>query len=300
MHSPHLCVQAFVKSVWDIQQSSPHPYVFQQFGIAYDVYVLSGVSHLVSCALGCADGNWCIKNCCAACNYHLEEEPKLCFSQLGTYDGNNSAKRIPHCACDIDDNGDASMSEHHDFCDGTAGYFLPQEHVDKWKHSAPQELLMQTSRPDNTVTEENPCATRWYNMVHNKESKMWGIFDETGIFVAICHHGFILIAVDMVKSGDLYVYFVQVINEVDHNINYIAKSKYPLAIVEYLIKNLGADLGMGYDIGCGFKDTIDEVAAEEVEKREENSVGDEASCSLPKVYLYTLWSTCVHNPLRGD
>ena len=30
------------------------------------------------------------------------------------------------------------------------------------------------------------------------------------------------------------------------------------------------------------------------------SVGDEASCSLPKVYLYTLWSTCVHKPLRGD
>ena len=44
----------------------------------------------------------------------------------------------------------------------------------------------------------------------------------------------------------------------------------------------------------------DEVAADEVENREENSVGDEASCSLPKVYLYTLWSTCVHNPLRGD
>ena len=45
---------------------------------------------------------------------------------------------------------------------------------------------------------------------------------------------------------------------------------------------------------------INEVAAEEVENREENSVGDEMSCSLPKVYLYNLWSTCVHNPLRGD
>ena len=41
-------------------------------------------------------------------------------------------------------------------------------------------------------------------------------------------------------------------------------------------------------------------AAEEVENREENSVGNEASFSLPEVYLYTLWSTCVHNPLRGD
>ena len=85
---------------------------------------------------------------------------------------------------------------------------------------------------------------------------MWGIFDETGIFVAICCHGFILIAVDMVKSGELYVHFVQVINEVDHNINCIARSKYPLAVAEYLIENLGADLSIGYDIGCGFKDTI--------------------------------------------
>ena len=42
----------------------------------------------------------------------------------------------------------------------------------------------------------------------------------------------------------------------------------------------------------------DEVAAEEVENREENSVGDEVSCSLPKVYLYNLWSSCVHNPLK--
>ena len=48
------------------------------------------------------------------------------------------------------------------------------------------------------------------------------------------------------------------------------------------------------------KVSCDEVAAKEVENREENSVGDEASCSFPKVYLYTLWSTCVHNPLRGD
>ena len=36
------------------------------------------------------------------------------------------------------------------------------------------------------------------------------------------------------------------------------------------------------------RETNDEVAAEEVENREENSVGDEASCSLPKVYLYIL------------
>ena len=34
---------------------------------------------------------------------------------------------------------------------------------------------------------------------------------------------------------------------------------------------------------------LDEVAAERVSNREENSVGDKASCSLPKVYLYCNW-----------
>jgi hypothetical protein len=33
--------------------------------------------------------------------------------------------------------------------------------------------------------------------------KMWGIFDETGIFLALCRHGFSLVIADMVQSGEL-------------------------------------------------------------------------------------------------
>lgn len=36
---------------------------------------------------------------------------------------------------------------------------------------------------------------------------MWGILDETGIFLALCRHGFALIVADMVRSGELYVFF---------------------------------------------------------------------------------------------
>lgn len=32
---------------------------------------------------------------------------------------------------------------------------------------------------------------------------MWGVFDETGIFLALCRHGFTLVIVDMVRSGEL-------------------------------------------------------------------------------------------------
>jgi hypothetical protein len=51
--------------------------------------------------------------------------------------------------------------------------------------------------------EANPCAERWHNMINNMTSKVWGIYDETGVFVALCRHGFVLIVADMVRSGEL-------------------------------------------------------------------------------------------------
>ncbi|KAI6101299.1 hypothetical protein F5141DRAFT_1190235 [Pisolithus sp. B1] len=34
-----------------------------------------------------------------------------------------------------------------------------------------------------------------------KTRKAWGVYDETGIFIAVCHHGTCLLIVDMVQSG---------------------------------------------------------------------------------------------------
>lgn len=33
--------------------------------------------------------------------------------------------------------------------------------------------------------------------------RMWGVFDETGLFLSLCRHGFSLIMADMVQSGEL-------------------------------------------------------------------------------------------------
>ena len=74
-------------------------------------------------------------------------------------------------------------------------------------------------------------------MVHNMLSRTWGIFDEMGMFVSICRHGFILIVADMVRSGEL--------------------AKYPLAVVEYLLDHLPPCIGGGYDCGCKFGTTLD-------------------------------------------
>lgn len=51
--------------------------------------------------------------------------------------------------------------------------------------------------------EASACEERWKNLSDELTSKMWGIFDETGIFIALCRHSFVLLVADMVRSGEL-------------------------------------------------------------------------------------------------
>jgi len=41
-----------------------------------------------------------------------------------------------------------------------------------------------------------------------QRKKMFTVFDESGIFLATCHHQFVLVGCDMVRSGELSVSFV--------------------------------------------------------------------------------------------
>lgn len=40
-------------------------------------------------------------------------------------------------------------------------------------------------------------------MDDEKTKRAWGVYDETGIFTAVCRHGFSLLIADMVQSGEL-------------------------------------------------------------------------------------------------
>lgn len=51
--------------------------------------------------------------------------------------------------------------------------------------------------------ESSPCSDCWKNIINNMSSKAWGIFDETRMFIVLCHYGFVLLAADMVCSGEL-------------------------------------------------------------------------------------------------
>ena len=47
------------------------------------------------------------------------------------------------------------------------------------------------------------CVRNWRAALPDNLKSMFSHFDETGIFVAVCRHGFILSCVDMIRSGEL-------------------------------------------------------------------------------------------------
>ena len=47
------------------------------------------------------------------------------------------------------------------------------------------------------------CVRNWHAALPDNLKSMFSKFDETGVFVAVCRHGFILSCVDMIRSGEL-------------------------------------------------------------------------------------------------
>ncbi|KAJ6469111.1 hypothetical protein DFH09DRAFT_1254063 [Mycena vulgaris] len=214
---PQLAVQSYVKALCNIHG---------QFSIAYDLYLdlRRRTDERVVHALG-RDTSWRLNHACPACMYKLEGEDQLIFSILTTMDGNDSLKRPTL----------AKSKEGVDNRDAGEGYFISREKVDKWAKSGLGEQLPMQAR---AVDVDNPCADRWKNMINDVTSKMWGIFDETGVFLALCRHGFVILLADMIQSGEL--------------------AKYPLAIVKELLSTFGLKIGSGYDVGCHFEASVDQ------------------------------------------
>ncbi|KAJ7216257.1 hypothetical protein C8J57DRAFT_1440557 [Mycena rebaudengoi] len=241
LRCPTLSIQAWVKTLSDLHHVPYKPYLTQQFTTCFDLYlqIRKRVEERVLTVLGRGQEDWGFKHHCPACTYKLEGEPDLIFSMLVTADGNNSLKRVlqkDRNSFDEEGNATRGRSEREDprIVGAGEGYYLSHEKVDMWaKHWLAEMVDVPTS---DDPEEQSACEERWKNLSKAITSKMWGIFDETGVFVALCRHGFVLLITDMVKSGEL--------------------GKYGLAVADALMKAFGKDLALGYDIGCGFKTTI--------------------------------------------
>jgi len=136
---------------------------------------------------------------CPPCTYILEDEEKLKFSMLYTTDGGNSLKRIlrrevapepttqeqaaevPATAEELVQPVLGASCEVKDSQTVGRGVYLTREQVDEWAN----EVLMEQV-PGYDPDDDNPCAERWQNMKTELTAKMWGIFEETGLFLALC------------------------------------------------------------------------------------------------------------------
>jgi hypothetical protein len=136
-------------------------------------------------------------------------------------DGNNSLKRIRQV-------GSHAIADHRVF---ESDYFLSHEYVnefaDEVKRKAPvedpddSENVPETLSPhegDPTDGEQSSvtvaCADNWKASQANELRRMWNIYEETGIFAAACRHGMILWLADMVRSGELSVYYFRSVTSV--------------------------------------------------------------------------------------
>ncbi|KAI6094410.1 hypothetical protein F5141DRAFT_1191877 [Pisolithus sp. B1] len=216
LHSPYFSVQAFVKTLCDLQGVIFQCYLSHQFSIAFDLYlqIHGHVDSIVSQVLQWDSENWCLKHACVACTYKLTDEPKLKFKLLYVMDGNDSLKCIL--------------------------WHLPDETADNYPPLScdlPTDPI--SNKCDNKSAKDsdpNLCARCWKNMDAAKTKKTWGVYDETGIFMVVCHHGTSLLIADMVQSGK--------------------HAKYPLVVVSKLMATFSDGLSGGYDIGCQFQTTL--------------------------------------------
>lgn len=113
------------------------------------------------------------------------------------------------------------VSNHRKLSD--SDYFIPRDYVHKfankvalWKappvdpdgyNKGDESVIEEAEGGDPTDGEEgskiSDCARSWKAAVSDEKKKMWGMFDESGVFMSACRHGLILWIIDMIKSGEL-------------------------------------------------------------------------------------------------
>ncbi|KAJ7744928.1 hypothetical protein B0H16DRAFT_1463071 [Mycena metata] len=247
LRTPQVSIQSWVKAIANLHGVPFKPYQAQQFWVAYDLYLatLKESKQRVDMVLGQDGPRWRRENCCPACMNKLEGEAHLKHSMLITMDGNDSLKCVLRKEpADFDDEGNPLPGVSRERFDPRAvdaggDYFLPREQVNRWEKDRLKD--MGRAKPADVgrakpADEKTQCEERWKNLADDSFKKMWAIYDETGIFMSLCRHGFVLAVADMVRSGEL--------------------SKYALAIEEDTLDCYGHDVVIGFDTACGNAKTL--------------------------------------------
>ncbi|KAG1848222.1 hypothetical protein F4604DRAFT_1594049 [Suillus subluteus] len=234
---PRFSIQAQCKTLCHLHDIPYQPYFNTQFSDAFDVYleILNRVDCIIKAELKHDLPNWHLLKSCLCCFYKLEGEDKLAFEWLATIDGNNSLKRWSSSTYGTSPREDSRTYR--------SDYWLSRAKVDEFKISTQTRSvssarinftrliiqitrdLMMTGRilynrgwdPFIQITRDLMMTGRiLYNrgwdpfivLIAGAMRGMFSVFDESRIFIAACRHRFILLACDMVKSGELFVCFL--------------------------------------------------------------------------------------------
>ncbi|KAI6110291.1 hypothetical protein EDD16DRAFT_1694427 [Pisolithus croceorrhizus] len=220
LHSPHFSIQGFIKTLCDLQGVTFQCYLSHQFTITFDLYlqICAHVDLIMSQVLQWDSEDWHLKHARAACTYKLTGESELRFKLLYAMDRNDLLKCILwHLPDEIED-GHLPLS--HDLPTSqvlTSSHYLSCKYVNKF------DVTGNTDPFSDEDSDTNPCTGQWKNMDDVKTRKAWGVYDKTGIFIAVCHHGTCQLIVDMVQSGE--------------------HAKYPLAVASKLMTAFSDGLG---------------------------------------------------------
>ncbi|KAG2120252.1 hypothetical protein DEU56DRAFT_747007 [Suillus clintonianus] len=189
-----------------------------QFSTAFDIYleILRNIRSRVNHALGRDPINWRMNGACPSCTFEQSDEPKLVPRRLHSMDGNHSAKHI-------DGSGSTDPRIF------TSDFFITDAAVERFKDDV-------RSRPtDRSLNRNDNCTENWTAARSVEEDKVL-VFEQTGIFIMACRHGFVECVTEMKRSGEL--------------------AKYGLAAINHMLDVCGKDQGLGHDIGCTSRKTV--------------------------------------------
>lgn len=127
---------------------------------------------------------------------------------LYTVDGNDSLKRIIHHEqvpelSQKDAKTLGASTEAFDTWVAGCGMYLTHTDVGKWSMEALSRTVPMYN--DEDPEDDNPCVEWWCNMKSEITARMWGVFEETGLFLSLCRHGFVLLLTDMIHSSKQYI-----------------------------------------------------------------------------------------------
>ncbi|KAI5822913.1 hypothetical protein K523DRAFT_256164, partial [Schizophyllum commune Tattone D] len=244
---PRFSAEAFLRAMTHIHRVAYVRYRATQFRSAYDCFlaIMRTVSSRVDKVMKRGD-SWKAANACAPCLYELDGETPLAPRILAAMDGNNSLKLIDDTFRKGNTQQDSRSLQSWRWLEVDYVNHFASEVADAQARTKPPSDVVDDSTDDVAWLNEietkevntcvNTCVERWKNLGPEARKKMLSLFSVSGIFLCVCRHGHVLVMCDMIRSGELM--------------------KYPLAIVDHLLKTYGPDFGLGYDIMCAFFKTL--------------------------------------------